>query len=340
MSEAKTLPRPPQTTMASWMVIVASGLMVANMYSYISALTTLEERERVTELLKEQPFVDLGLDVQQALNMFHILAVVAGGLAAVTLVLGVFALRRHKGAHIGLAVAALPMLLLGSAISSGGFSAVIVSAASVMLWLQPSRDWFAGIAMAKPQPREQPIAMGPGTDVGTPPTQPNNGSSASSGRHVAGQAQASAKRPQAVTFASLLAMMCGVLALGAAIALLVIPDGQQSKALSEIEEQNPGLREQITDLGYNFDTFVLGTIAAFLALIGLLGLIAGLLLWLGHTWIRLPMVVGAVTVAVLCIPALLSGGYAALFPAIAGMWAAALLMRPESVNWPGRKGKR
>src|SRR5690606_6545836 len=53
-----------------------------------------------------------------------------------------FALRGDTGARIGLSVLAVPLAV--SAAATGGFVTFMVVAAVVLLWVQPSRNWFAG----------------------------------------------------------------------------------------------------------------------------------------------------------------------------------------------------
>jgi hypothetical protein len=145
MSESGSA-RPRQLTMAGWFVVVASVMLVITVYSSIASLNSVETRDRVTDWLGTPTGQDLGLSVTDALSGLRAALMVSGLCAAAAAVLGVFVLQRHRGARIGLTVVAVPILLanLMTAPLTGGLLGALIAAATVVLWTEPARDWFAG----------------------------------------------------------------------------------------------------------------------------------------------------------------------------------------------------
>lgn len=150
----QALPRPRQVTMAAGMVIAGSLLVVLSVFDQVSGLNDLDTREGIERFLTRPPGDGLGLTVQDALDTIRVFAMIAGACAAAAAILGVHVLRRHRGARIGLTVLAVPLFVSG--LVAGGFLSSIVAAAVMMLWLEPSRDWFAGRpARTPPEPVER-----------------------------------------------------------------------------------------------------------------------------------------------------------------------------------------
>lgn len=143
MSESgKSTPRPSQVTLAGWVAVSASIFLIIALFESVSGLQTLEVREGVEEFLAEPPGSGLGLDVSGALRVMRIAMLVAGACAAATAVLGVFVLRRDRTARVVLSV--LAAVLFVTAPLAGGFLAMMVAVAAVLLWSRPANDWFAG----------------------------------------------------------------------------------------------------------------------------------------------------------------------------------------------------
>src|SRR5215208_7074132 len=105
----ETLPRPRQVTMAGWMIIGGSILVVATGFETVTNLHTLETREAVSQFLSQPPGERLGLDVPGALLVLRTVSMVAAGCATVAAVLGFHVLRRHRGARLGVTVVAVPL---------------------------------------------------------------------------------------------------------------------------------------------------------------------------------------------------------------------------------------
>ena len=76
-----SLPRPRQVTMAAWMAVGASVLVVLTVFDTVAGLHTLETRRTIEQFLAEPPGVDLGLDVDGAIAVVRVLAMVTAGCA-------------------------------------------------------------------------------------------------------------------------------------------------------------------------------------------------------------------------------------------------------------------
>ena len=137
-----TQTRPRQTTFAGGMIILGSVFLLLSVWEAVAGLRDIESREAIEEFLADPPGSQLGLTVEGTLQILRGVATVAGVCAAVAAVLGVYALRGHRPARIGLSVLAVPLFVTG--IVAGGFLSSIVAVAIALLWLSPSREWFRG----------------------------------------------------------------------------------------------------------------------------------------------------------------------------------------------------
>lgn len=181
MSESKTPERPPQVTMAGWVTVAGSVFMLISIYTYVSQLRSIQNREAVAESLDRAPFSSMGLDLEQALSFLHTASLVGGACAAAAAILGGFVLQRNHQARIGLSVLILPLFFAGLVISP--FLASMIGVSVVILWGRPSRDWFNGIAPQPPvkQQRAATQQVGPrafegfgkSPSSGTPPVSPS-----------------------------------------------------------------------------------------------------------------------------------------------------------------------
>ena len=154
MTETK-LERPRQVTMAAWMIIAGSVLVVGAVFEKVSTLHQLETQDAIRRFLSQPPADGFGLDLESAITLVRTLSMVAAGCAAAAAILGYHVLKRNRGARIGLTVLALPLFISGFVI--GGFLSSLVAVAAVMLWMAPARDWFDGVA---PSPRDQSDPQG------------------------------------------------------------------------------------------------------------------------------------------------------------------------------------
>ncbi len=150
--------------MAGWFVVVGSLLVVASAYSGMIDLYSLQNRERVQEVLAEGAGPGLGISVDQALSLMRVGLMLSGALAAAAAVAGFFVLRRHRGARTLLAVLALPLLV--TTLLTGGLTGALVVAAIATLWSGPARDWYAG------RPVRQPAGRGGSAEGSSRPVHP------------------------------------------------------------------------------------------------------------------------------------------------------------------------
>jgi hypothetical protein len=151
------LARPPQVTLAGWLVVAGSVLVVLTALDQGAGLHSLDTREAVEDFLAGPPGDRLGLSLQGALLVLRVLLTVAAVTATASAILGWYALQRSKAARLALSVLAVPLFLTGMSFQGGGVFPAVVAAAVVMLWFQPGRDWFDGIARAPaPEPPATP----------------------------------------------------------------------------------------------------------------------------------------------------------------------------------------
>jgi hypothetical protein len=232
---AATPTRPRQVTLAGWMIVVGSAVVVFTAFERVSGLRSIESQETVSNFLSEPPGDGLGLSVDQVLDLIQLLSLVAGACAAAAAVLGWWVLKGSKGARLALAILAVPLLITG--LATGGVVSSLVVAAAVMLWVQPARNWFDG----RPPPTlpAPPVVAPPST---TPP--PEAGAEPPPVAVPVFPARPVPARPQAVVWACVLTWACCalvVVGLGVTVlVLLIAPD----LLFEELHRQNPDLADQ------------------------------------------------------------------------------------------------
>lgn len=176
--------RPGQATLAGWLIIGGSIVLVLSAWQRIASLNTLEVQEEFARVLSEPPVDGSGLTINALSTIVRVLCLVAAGAATAATILGIQALRRSTGARIALTCLA-PLVLVGG-VATAGFFAPMVVAGITMLWLQPTRDWFAGRPWAqrltrsgqpdrsdqssRPNPFAVPETEDPRPDAGTTPS--------------------------------------------------------------------------------------------------------------------------------------------------------------------------
>jgi hypothetical protein len=142
MSDRNRDARPSQVTMAGWVAVIASVLLVLTLFEAVGRLHTVQFRDQVEEFLSTPPGSGLGLEFPQIVEILRVLMLFSGAAAAAATVLAVYVLQRHNAARIGFTVAAVVLML--TAPVAGGFLPVMIGFAALLLWSRPARDWFAG----------------------------------------------------------------------------------------------------------------------------------------------------------------------------------------------------
>lgn len=167
-----TQTRPRQTTFAGGMIILGSIFLLLSVYESMTGLRGIESREAIEDFLADSPGSGTGLTVEGTVQILRGVATVAGVCAAITTVLGVYALQGHRQARVGLSVLAVPLFITG--IVAGGFLSSIVAIAIALLWLSPSREWFKGEPVPDRTKPQSPSA------AAWPPPMPHDASSSAS----------------------------------------------------------------------------------------------------------------------------------------------------------------
>lgn len=136
-------PRPGHATIAGWLVIGGSVILVLLAYQRIASLHTLEVQEELRSALAEPPLNSWDVSVGQLEGYLRVLCMIGAGAATAAAILGWHALRRSTSARLAL-TALTPLLLVGAFATAAGFSSSLVLLGIAMLWMRPTRDWFAG----------------------------------------------------------------------------------------------------------------------------------------------------------------------------------------------------
>lgn len=178
MSQRET--RPGQATFAGWLIIGGSVVLVVSAWQRIAGLRTLEAQEELRRVLADEPMSGLGLSVDELSETIRVLSMVSAGAATAAVILGFYALRRSTQARLALSLLA-PLVLVGG-FATAGFFAPLVVAGVTMLWLRPTRDWFAGrpwtvepagsSAARDRASRPDPFQVRPPEQAGDPPAPP------------------------------------------------------------------------------------------------------------------------------------------------------------------------
>lgn len=141
MSQDAKTNRPGQTSFAGWLIMGGAVVVVITAWQRISGLTSMETREGLQAALGEPPFAGTGMDLADLTLLVRIGSMAAAAAATAAAILGFHALRRSTSARLALTILA-PVILVGG-FATAGFFAPLVVAGIVMLWLTPSREWFA-----------------------------------------------------------------------------------------------------------------------------------------------------------------------------------------------------
>jgi hypothetical protein len=318
-----------------------SVLVVLTVFERLAGLHTLETRESIQQFLSQPPGDDRGIGVQGALSVIRTLGMVAAGCATAAAILGYQVLRRSRGARLALTLLAVPLFLTGMV--SGGFLSSVVAAAAVMLWFQPSRDWFDGVVReSRPEPEPRATSTPPEEPVG-PPAAPSGARpfegfgaapavSAGSGAAPGGTVRAlgTASRPSAVVWLCALTWVFSALAvivMASSIAILVANPGL---VFDELHRQNPDLaRQGVSDQVLKTATYAIGGVVIAWSLGAI---VLAVLVFRRTPWARLLLVVSTSAAAGLLLIATVVQPVLAV-PLAATVVTLALLIRPDVRNW-------
>jgi len=317
--------RPRQVTLAGWLIMIGSLIVVAMVFDRVGALHTLETRESVEKFLAEPPGSDLGVGVDGIITLLRITSMVAAGCATAAAILGYQVLRRSRSARLALTVIAVPLFLTGMV--TGGFVSSVVAAAALMLWLQPSRDWFQGTSTSAAR-TDAPRTQAPAAPAASPyaVAQPP-----AVGEAAPAPATADMPRPTAVMRASVLTwIFSGLTAVGLMITAAVIAVSPDT-VLDDVHRRSPELEEQgISDDLLLAVTFVM--LAAFVLWCVGAAVLAALVLR-GVDWARIVLIISAAIAAVVSLVALLAGAFLLVLLLTASVATILLLVRPDTAAW-------
>ena len=237
---ASTLARPRQVTFAGWMIMIGSAVVVLSAFERIAGLRSIESQESVLDFLSKPPGEDLGLSLDQVLDLIQLLSLIAGACAAAAGILGFWVLKGSKQARLALAVLAVPLLVTG--LATGGFVSSLVAVSAVILWLQPARNWFEG--RPPPEIPKVPLPVSPSVEQPPAPTEPVAWPTPYGTRPPAPRLA----RPPALVWACVLTCVCcGIVVAALGVTVLVMlasPDA----LFEELHRQNPDLADQgLTD---------------------------------------------------------------------------------------------
>ena len=320
--------RPRQVTLAGWLLMAGSVLVVALVFQRLAGLHTLESRVAVEKFLAEPPGSALGTDVDSVITLIRTLAMVTAGCATAAGILGYQVLRRSRSARTAVTVLAVPLFLAGMV--TGGFLSSVVAASAVILWMQPARSWFDGTTPPDPRAVRAAVPAAP-PSASAAPTWPPPVAPPAAGVWPPPHPAACDRRPGAVLWACVLTWVFTGLTMVGLVASAVALAVDRDELLDQIHRDNPQLRAQ----GVSDDLLVAGTYV----------LIAGVLLWCVGVagvavltfrrvaWARIVLVVSAAVCGVLCLLGTVAGGFLLVVPLMAALLTLGLLLRPDTAPW-------
>ena len=272
------------------------------------------------------------------LTLLRVVWTVTAVTAAAAGVLGWYALQRSKSARLALSVLAVPLFLLSFFfVGLPGASAfpAMVTAAIVMLWFQPARDWYDGITREAPAP-PPPLPAPPTAPTGrdplldlAPPTAPPLHPTPFAARPSG--AVAPARRPASVTWACVLAWLSTAAVFGLLGLVVIVMTASPESLLDAAYRENPDLASSgMTDADLRTSTYVVcGLVMAWSAAAAALTLLT----WRRVRWAATGLAVSAGVASLLCLISVVGALIVMLVPLAACAATVALLLRPESLAW-------
>ena len=338
--ESEKLPRPRQVTLAAALVMGASGMLVVSVFERLGDLRSIESRLAIEEFINQPPGSDLGLDLESVLDILYVVSMLAAGLATAAAILGFHVLKRNRSARLGLSVLAVPLFLCG--LVTGGFLASVVAASVAMLWLSPSRHWFAGttpepvpsVAASAPPPTPSAPPLPP---PGPPATQLPPAWPAYAATQPPPWVPAPApppRRPRAVAAACAITWACCALAALMSLLLVGVLTADPEGLIAEMHRQNPTLVDQgVSDGTLRSASWVTAVVCLVWAVAsGLLAVLA----FQRRRWAAIGLVISAAIVGLFClVGSLLSPPL--VVPGLLAAATVALLLQSSAQRWLGRR---
>lgn len=323
--------------MAGVMVMLAAIFVVLSVADTVSRLRSIETRESIERFIADAPAGNLGLSVESMIQVLHGVAIVAALCSVAAVALGWQALQGSRRARMILSVLALPIFFTG--LVAGGFMSSLVAVAAGMLWLSPSREWFAGKPipeLAKPGQANRDANVRALT--GQMPSQmsgqaPGQAPTAGLPPHPTGGAVAAAaptKRPDPVNVAVVLTVVMAGIVFVMTLASIVLIASQPDLVLDELRRQNPDLENQgISESLLITTSYVSGGLALAWSAIA----IAFAVLMAGRrAWAARGLLICAAACALLCIVATFASPVA-IIPAVVAIATISCLRRPDVRAW-------
>lgn len=332
----KTLPRPPQVTLLGGAILVGSVLMVMVAFDRIASLGSIEEQEAAARFVDRGLGRGLGIDADQWQTVLRVMCLVAGGTGVVTAFLGWQVLQRDRGARVALSALAPVLLVAGT--STADYVATIVVVAIVLLWRQPSRDWFNGVAM---KPRPAPVRAPdprPRETVHAGPTG-TNGPAGTNGPDPTPYAgapwpppPAPQTRPGGLTAAVITTVVGSGLVIAAVLLGLVTILADRSQVEQEVADEMAS-QPAYSDLDLDSGVLVAVIIAMLIAFAvwAVVAIVLAVLTLRGSNGARIALIVSAFGSAMASLL-----GVLAIFPLVltgASVAVAVLLMRADTAAW-------
>jgi hypothetical protein len=336
MAETRVPPRPRQATVAGVMAAVGCGLLVLVLFDQMSRVRSLETRESLSRALSQPPWAGSGIGVAQALDVLHGVLLLSGALAAAGCVLGVYALRRHRGARVGLTVVAV--LLMFSAVFVAGFLPVLVAIGAGMLWGRDSRAWFDGrVLEPRPQAPPVPAPASPDEMASWPAPAPHDRHDPSPSPWSSAVPATEAHRPGVVTAALAVTWSsCALVAIGLVLVMvrgLVDKDGVYREVTRS--DAASGLADSPNAV---LEVLLIACVVLLLWCLSVAALAVPAAQRVG--WARLALVGNAGLVGLLSLPVLVAVPVVGLLLLAASVSVVVLLLLPPANAWYARRPTR
>ncbi|WP_182377975.1 hypothetical protein [Nocardioides sp. WS12] len=337
-------PRPGHATLAGSMIIGGSIIVVLSAWERISTLHTLEAQEKLQKALADPPMSGLGLTADGLASLIQVLCLIGAGAAAAAAILGFQVFKRSTSARLALTLLA-PLLLVGG-MATAGFLAPMVVFGILLLWLQPTRDWYAGRPWVQAYEARRAERVGLLRPPGAPtaPTVPGDPAALTgptagdTARDTAGDTAPAGRpsvvrrtRPQPLTAACTLTWLsCSLVLLGIGVMMAVLPS-QAEDLFAEVTRDQPKMVEAY-DLTENTLLAGMYVVLVGFALWTVAAIVLAGLAFIGQNWARITLVISALTGA---LPLLVMSIGAWPLLALVGVFGATawMLLRPEVGRW-------